>query len=83
MTKKQANSLAEVFRDRFAADVDSEAIGKGRFRFAVTSAKFNKMSPLRRQDKVWSIVDEVLPREAVLDISLILALSPRELIAAE
>jgi hypothetical protein len=40
------------------------------------SRKFDDMPQLRRQDEIWEVVDETLPREATLDISIILAFAP-------
>lgn len=82
MTKKQAGTLAEALRRQFEAEVDAEPLGNGRFRFALVSPKFKKMPHLRRQDKVWELVDRTLPREAIMDISLILAYAPSELAAS-
>jgi hypothetical protein len=46
------------------------------------SPQFERMEQLRRQDLIWDVVDQTLPREATLDISLILAFAPSELASA-
>lgn len=82
MTKHQAQTLVKALKKKFHGQVDAEPInGKGRYRFAVTSKQFAKMPQLRRQDAVWEIVDETLPAEATLDISIILAFAPADLVA--
>jgi stress-induced morphogen len=84
MTKTQVAALTKAIRKRFpAAKVEAESVnGQGRYRIAVVSRQFEKMSQLGRQDVLWSIVDKTLPREATLDISLILAFAPTELAIA-
>ncbi len=84
MTKAQISALTQAIRKRFAAaKVEAEAVnGHGRYRIAVISPQFKKMTQLERQDALWAIVDKTLPREATLDISLILAFAPTELATA-
>jgi hypothetical protein len=41
------------------------------------------MPHLRRQDQAWKVVDRVLPREATLDVSLILTYDPADLMTAK
>lgn len=80
MTQEQADSLAEAFRRQFQAEVEVEQVGdRMRYRFGVVSPQFASMSQLQRQDAVWRIVDATLPREATLDVSLILTFAPAEL----
>ena len=80
MTPEQAETLAREFQIRFDADVDFECVnGKDRYRFAVVSPRFDRMTQLQRQDALWAAVDAVLPRELTLDVSLILAFAPAEL----
>lgn len=79
MTQEQANGLAEALRRRFQAEVDVEQVGdRMRYRFGVVSPQFSQMTQLQRQDAVWQVVDATLPREATLDVSLILTFSPAE-----
>jgi acid stress-induced BolA-like protein IbaG/YrbA len=80
MTQEQVDSLVTALRRRFKADVDAERVGdRMRFRFAVVSPEFAQMTQLQRQDAVWEVVDATLPREATLDVSLILTFAPGEL----
>jgi acid stress-induced BolA-like protein IbaG/YrbA len=80
MTIRQSRILASAFRKDFKADVEAEPQnGHGRYRFTVVSNQFKKMSHLQRQDALWKVVDKVLPREATMDVSLIIAFTPEEL----
>jgi acid stress-induced BolA-like protein IbaG/YrbA len=80
MTSAHVNKLTRELEKQFDAKVEAEKIGpKGRYRFAVVSPKFKKMTQLKRQDAIWAVVDKVLSRDATLDISLILAYAPEEL----
>ena len=83
MTGIELKKLTIALHKKFGAEVRHEKVnGKGRYRLEVISPKFTRMAQLRRQDAVWAVVDKVLPREATLDISLILTYSPAELAAA-
>ncbi len=80
MTRQDVDKLTDALKQRFEATVEVEQVGpNGRFRFAVVSPQFRDMPQLDRQDAIWSVVDEALPREATLDVSLILAYAPEEL----
>ena len=80
MTRYRVKQLSEALRQRFNAEVEVERVGEGgRYRFAVIAPRFGKMTQLQRQDAVWEVVDAILPREATLDISLILTYAPRDL----
>ncbi len=82
MTSQERDGLVEALKQRFAAQVDFELVGdNGRYRFAVVSPQFDGMPHLARQDAIWLVVDEVLSREASIDVSLILAYSPADLAA--
>lgn len=84
MTRQQAKHLAQALKKKFGGKVDFEAVnGQGRYRFAITSMRFEKKRQLERQDAVWKVVDEALPREAALDVSMILAFAPADLAAAK
>lgn len=84
MTEAQVQTLRQAFEKRFHAQVDVEPInGRGRYRFAVVSPQFEEMTHLQRQDALWEAADAALPREATMDISLILAFAPNELETAE
>ena len=83
MTQEDADRLAAALRERFRAEVDVERIGdRLRYRFAAVSPDFAQMPQLERQDAVWNVVDATLPREASLDVSLILTFAPGELAEA-
>lgn len=83
MTQEQVDSLAAALRERFRGEVEVERIGERmRYRFAVVSSEFMPMTQLQRQDAVWAVVDSTLPREATLDVSLILTFAPSELAQA-
>jgi hypothetical protein len=79
MTEEEAKLLVDRIRDRFAGEVEAEEVAPGRFRFTVVSSQFVDVSPFRRVDQVWEIVDTTLSREATVDISMILPYSPDEL----
>ena len=80
MTRTQARSLARAFLKKFGGKAEFETIAPGRYRFAVVSKKFNDMSHFKRQDQAWELVDELLPREATLDVSSILLFAPKDLV---
>lgn len=88
MSEGERKKLVALLKKRFEATVRSEKVNsEGRFRLEVISPKFTKMGQLQRQDSVWAVVDEavvdqILSRESVLDISLIITYSPAELAAA-
>lgn len=81
MTSNDRDKLTDALKRAFEArDVEAEPVGpNGRYRFAVVSPRFGAMTQLDRQDATWAVVDEILPREATLDVSLILAFAPEEL----
>lgn len=82
MTKKEAKSLADALKRRFGGDVEIEPVNnRGRYRFAITSRQFERMTHLQRQDEIWKVADRTLPRDAIVDISLILAFAPADLLA--
>jgi stress-induced morphogen len=81
MTPQQVEALKAAFQTEFHAEVDAEQVNsQGRYRFAVVSPQFEQMTQLQRQDGLWKLVDQTLPRDATLDISLILAFAPSELV---
>jgi acid stress-induced BolA-like protein IbaG/YrbA len=71
-------------RSEFKSVLDAEKVlfepipGSRRFRVIVVSSKFKKMPQLKRQDRIWTVVNSVLDPEASLRISLILAFAPNE-----
>jgi acid stress-induced BolA-like protein IbaG/YrbA len=79
MTERDAEGLSDELGRRFGASVDVDEVADGRFRFALVSPQFAGVSPLRRQDQIWAVIDSVLDRELTLDISLVLAYAPDEI----
>jgi stress-induced morphogen len=80
MTPKDRDKVVKALTKAFDAQVGAELVGKpGRYRFSVVSERFAKMKLLARQDALWKVVDEILSREATLDVSLILAYAPEDL----
>jgi stress-induced morphogen len=83
VTKNQVAKLSRALREEFGGRVEAEPInGRGRYRVALVSEHFRKMTHVQRQDAIWKVVDEALPRDATVDISLILAFTPDELVPA-
>jgi len=80
MTKPQARKIASMLEKQFGAKVEYEKlVDSKQYRFAVVAPRFARMTQLGRQDAVWAAVDKEIPREIVIDISLILTYSPKEL----
>jgi len=80
MTRKEVDLLSRTLKKHFGGKVEFEAVnGYGRYRFALTSKRFEGMTQLQRQDAVWAIVDQVLSREGALGVSIILAFAPADL----
>jgi stress-induced morphogen len=80
MKSAELKKLVGAIKKKFKGKVRSEKVDKaGRYRLEVVAPGFGKLTQLQRQDQVWEVVDEVLSREATLDISLILTYSPAEL----
>jgi hypothetical protein len=82
VTEEKAETLANAFAKRFTAYVDKEEISPGRFRFNVFSKHYGNISHLKRQDQAWEIVDQILTREEIDDISLILTIGPEDVDAS-
>ena len=78
MTKKAVQKLIDQLSRRFQAQVEAEQVSPGRFRINMVSPQFAGVTPLKRQDKVWDVLDQLLDRESTLDISIVLAFSPDE-----
>jgi len=79
MTDVQLQELLDELKRRFHAQVEAEQVSPGRFRLGVVSPQFAGVPGLRRQDRIWEAIDEMLDREQTLDISLVLAYSPDEI----
>jgi hypothetical protein len=79
MTQEEAKTLAEALTTKFGGESEFEVVNAGRYRFSITSKEFDAMTQLQRQDEVWKIAEKTLSREAILDVSMILAFAPRDL----
>jgi len=80
MTKSQAELLKKALEEAFQGHAEFESVnGNGRYRFAITANQFEAMPHLKRQDEAWKVVDRVLPPEAAVDISILLAYAPADL----
>jgi acid stress-induced BolA-like protein IbaG/YrbA len=84
MTKDQAKALADAMKKEFDGDAQYELVNSpGRYRFVITSKRFETMTQLQRQDEVWAVADRTLARDAIMDISIILAFAPADLAATQ
>ena len=82
MTQTEARRLKRALEKQFGGKAEFEPVDKkGRYRFALTSKRFEKMSHLKRQAQVWEVIDRTLSREANVDVSMILVFAPADLIA--
>ena len=81
MTSEQADQLVASIRARFLGDVEAEPDedNRNRYQFWVFSPQFAGMSHLERQDELWKIVEQVLPREEQLDVAMIWTFAPGEI----
>lgn len=80
MTKKRAKFLAQSLEKKFGGHAEFEALERaGQYRFAIASTRFKRMGVLKRQDKVWEVVNKILSRDESLDVSMILTFAPSEL----
>ncbi len=80
MTQQQAKALADALTQRFGGDAELEPVNdRGRYRFAITSKQFESMTQMQRQDEVWKVADQTMSRDAILDVSMILAFAPADL----
>lgn len=84
MTPKEANQIKELLEKEFNAEVQLMKSPEDRYEFGVISEQFSTLSHLKRQDRIWEAIDKAveaqkLSREAMLEISLILAYAPDEL----
>ncbi len=82
MTNEKAKLLADAFERRFTAHVEVEEISPGRFRFNIFSKHYGDITHLTRQDQAWDVVDQVLVREELDDISSILTIGPEDVDAS-
>ena len=76
MTKDKSQNLADELAKRFTAHVEIEEVSPGLFRFEIYSKHYGDISHLARQDQAWEVVDRVLTREEIQDLSLVLTIGP-------
>jgi stress-induced morphogen len=82
MTQDQAAQLVTAFKARFGGEVEPHPDDNGqsgRFDFSIVSPGFRGMTTLQRQDAVWETVNQVLGREASLDVGMVWAFAPGEI----
>jgi hypothetical protein len=80
MTQERADALVDALKAEFGGEAEAERVTRdGRYRFEVTSPRFDAVPQLQRQDMAWRVVDRVLSREETLDITLVITYSPRDL----
>ncbi len=63
------------------AQIDREQVRRDRYRFIVVSPKFSRLGHPERQRLVWDIADEVLNKDDLFKVAMILTLSPKELLS--
>ena len=83
----QAVKVPKFVRDLVAAltayypgaEIDVERVPRtNRYRLLMVSPRFDRIGHLRRQHKVWDIVQETLEDKDLVRISMIVTLSPKE-----
>ena len=73
--------MARLLRSRSSIPARRDSAShSGHFRANAASIVFRQS--LERQDEVWKVADRTISREASLDVSLILAFAPEDLVAA-
>ncbi len=65
-------------RELPGAQVSSEHVRGNRYRFEVLWDHFSGVGHPERQQRVWSIAEDVVPRQDLLDVGMILTISPDE-----
>lgn len=71
--------LVSAFKSHLDAEVEVEKIARTpRYGFLVVSDRFRKMSPSKRQELVWKIVNETVTVDESFRISVILPVDPSE-----
>lgn len=78
MTAERINQLAAALRGRFQAIVEPDEVRPGRYRIDMMSDQFAAITPGKRHDLVWAVIDEVLTPEETDDRTLILPFAPGE-----
>lgn len=65
-------------RELPGAHVSSEQVRVNRYRFEVLWDDFSGVGHPERQQRVWTIAESVVPRQDLLDVGMILTISPDE-----
>jgi hypothetical protein len=60
------------------AAVTHEQVRRDRYRFIVVSDEFEKMDHPERQQLVWNIAEEVVPRANIWNVAMIITMAPAE-----
>lgn len=81
---KEIKTLVRTLKQELSAEVDVELVPSedpfpDRYRLAIVSKSFERMTHLKRQDFIWEIINRVLVREQSMAVSMVLAFSPGEL----
>jgi acid stress-induced BolA-like protein IbaG/YrbA len=81
---KEIKTLVRTLKRELSAEVDVELVPgddpyPDRYRLAIVSKMFERMTHLKRQDFIWDIINKVLDREHSLAVSMVLAYSPSEM----
>jgi hypothetical protein len=72
--------LADALRARLdGAQVRYEPIRGDRYRFEVVWGPFDKMGHPQRQQIVWDLADEIVPKPDLLKVGMIVTVGPAEL----
>ena len=79
MMRADAERLSGELARTYGGEVDAEEVAPGQFKFFMVSPGFTGVPHLRRQDSVWEVVERVLTREQLLDLTLVLTYAPDEI----
>lgn len=75
--------LADALRQRLTgAQVRYEPIRGDRYRFEVVWGDFDAMGHPQRQQIVWDLADEVVPKPDLLKVGMIVTIGPAEIVTA-
>ncbi len=61
------------------AQITHERVRGDRFRFVVIADEFDGMEHPQRQRKVWDLADKTLGKDNLLNVAMIITLSPTEM----
>jgi stress-induced morphogen len=73
------NNLTDALQKQYGPDVQAQHVSGSRYRFEVISKKFVGKRHPDRQRALWKIVDQVVPKEHILDVAMIMAVATDEL----